>query len=103
MTIDEIQELVVSASPQARHYFSIDTNKPYTFWEETRRLPLMSDDFHEEAWAFYVHRFTNIAHDQEAQLILRTLEADPRVTVSYSSDYDHESGYIHHIYACEGV
>lgn len=102
MTLQEIQALLASIDPDIRHYFSMEENKDYSFWEETRRLPFMADDVHEEAWAFYVHRFTKQENDEIAQAFFSTLDADPRVAVRHTVDFLQEDGYIHHVFECEG-
>ena len=43
MTLAEIQTLLVSADPDIKHYYT-DRAGAYSYWEETQRLPLTSDD-----------------------------------------------------------
>lgn len=102
MTLSDIETLIGGVDAQARHYFSMSTADAYTYWEETQQLPLISDDRHDEAWRFYVHRFTKDAADTVAVTLYSTLDADPRVTVIHTTDYETDSGYIHHTYQCEG-
>ena len=104
MTLQEIRTLLAGVDPEIRHYYSEGTGADYTYWEETRRLPFMADDrYAEEAWRFYVHRYTRSGTDQIANALFDALDQDPRVAVSYSIDYDPQSGYIHHIYECECI
>ena len=102
MTLSDIATLIGTTDSKARHYFSMSTDQAYTYWEETQRLSLTSDDRHDEGWRFYVHRYTKDAADSTAVTLYTTLDADPRVTVIHTVDYDADSGYIHHIYDCEG-
>ena len=105
MTRDEIRALLVTADPNIKHYFSMASGDAYSYWEETQRLPFMGDDCHDaadQAWKFYVHRFTKTENDIIAQTIFDTLDADPRTAVRYSVTYENDTGYIHHIYECEG-
>lgn len=102
MTLSDIRTLVVSVDPVARHYFSTETDSDYTYWEETQRLPFVADDAHDEGWRFYVHRFTKDEFDPIARLLFETMDADPRVAVTYRTDYEPNTGYIHHIFECEG-
>lgn len=104
MTLSEIKALLMDAIPTetVTHYFSTATTKDYTYWEETRRLPLTADDGHDEAWRFYVHRYTKRENDPVAARLYAALDADPRVAVAWTTDYDPASGYIHHIFECEG-
>lgn len=102
MTLGDIRTLLVSADPNIHHYFSTETDRDYTYWEETRRLPLTADDRHLEAWRFWVHRFTRSEFDPVARRIFDLLDSDPRTSVIHTTDFDLESGYIHHIFECEG-
>ena len=102
MTLSDIETLIGGIDAEARHYFSMSTGGAYTYWEETQMLPIISDDRHQEAWRFYVHRFTKDENDSTAAALFSTLDADPRTTVIHSKDYDPDSGYFHHIYQCEG-
>lgn len=102
MTTAEIKALIITVDSNARHRFSMAKGEDYTYWEETRRLPLISDDLHEEAWAFVVHRFTKSDADTVAPALFTALDGDPRVAVKWIQDYDPDTGYIHHIFDCEG-
>ena len=102
MTLREIKTLVVSADPDIRHYFSEEKGRDYSYWEEIRRLAFMSDDRHEEAWRFAVHRFTRAENDPVAKRILDVLDGDDRVAVAYEVAVQ-DDGWIHHIYICEGL
>lgn len=102
MTLIDIRNLLVSVDPNIRHYFTTETERDYSFWEEDQRLPMMADDVHQEAWRFYVHRFTRDEFDPMTRLFFKTLDADPRVAVSETIDYEPDTGYIHHIFECEG-
>lgn len=101
MTLKEIRDLLVSIDPDIRHYFTAGSGRDYTYWEQTDRLALTADNRHEEAWRFYVHRFTRDEFDPLTRRIFETLDADPRTAVSQTDDYEPESGYIHHIFTVE--
>lgn len=103
MTLTEIKMLLVTADQSIRHYFSKSTAKAYSYWEETNRLATDADDSHgEEAWRFYVHRYTKTENDATAKAIFNALDACPDIGVKWTVDYDPDSGYIHHIFECEG-
>ena len=106
MTRSEIKSLLAAADPDIRHYFTMSGAEAYSYWEETRRLPFLADDAHnasDQAWRFYVHRYTKTEDDAIAQTIFNTLDSDPRTTVVWTvSPIDPETGYIHHIFECEG-
>lgn len=104
MTLNDIQALVVSVDPDCGHYESAHAeSEAYTVWREYRRLPMDADDgYAEEGWHFQVDRFTKAEGDAIAAALLAALEADERVAVDYQVDYERDSGYIHHIFDCEG-
>ena len=102
MTLSDIRELLVTVDPAVMHYFSTETDRDYTYWEETSRLPFMGDDTHEEGWRFYVHRFTRDEYDPVAASLFAVLDADPRVAVTHRTDFEPDTHFIHHIFECEG-
>ena len=103
MTVDEIKALLVSVDPSIKHYFTMGKGPAYTYWAEDKRLPLVSNDRHsDEGWRFYVHRFTKREDDPIATALFQALDADDRVAVSRQTDYEADTGYIHHIFTCEG-
>ena len=102
MTLEDIRTLLANVDPDIRHYFSEEPSQDYSYWEETRRLPFMADDLHEEGWRFYVHRFTRDERDPIAPRLFAALESDPGTTVAWRVDHEPDSGYIHHIFECEG-
>ena len=105
MTLNEIKELLVSADQDIKHYFSAESADAYSFWEETQRLPFVGDDHHpdgDQAWRFYVHRFTRTEGDAVALRIFETLDNDVRTAVRWIIDFENDTGYIHHIFECEG-
>lgn len=102
MTLTDIRDLLVSVDPDIKHYFTDSNADAYSYWEEARRLSLFSDDRHEQAWRFYVHRYTKAEDDVMASQLFDALDQDPRIAFQYTVDFDVDSGYIHHIYDCEG-
>ena len=105
MTLSEIRTLLVSVDPDIRHYFSMSDADAYSYWEENRRMRHTADDRHdpaEQGWHFYVHRFTKSEDDAVALSFFSTLDADPRTTVIWQTDRENNTGYIHHIFTCEG-
>ena len=103
MTLDDIRALIVSADADCAHYESAYAGgEAYTVWREVRRLPAMSDDAHDEGWVFQVDRFTKAEGDAVAEAIYQALTGDERVAFSYQVDYEQDTGYIHHIFDCEG-
>lgn len=102
MTLGDIRAVLTAVDPAVRHGFSMEETEDYTYWEETKQLGLISDDRHDEAWRFYVHRFTRDEYDAVAPRLMAALDEDDRITVSHTVDHDPEDGWIHHIFECEG-
>lgn len=104
MTLSDIATLLVTADADMKHYFSMHgSEEPYSYWEETSTLPHTCEDGHTNiGWRFYVHRYTKTEGDSVAAAIFDTLDNDPRTTVRWVIDFDGESGFIHHIFECEG-
>ena len=104
MTLEDIKALVIAIDPTAARYESAkQRSESYTVWNETRMLGLMREDRHEPAWAFQIHHFTKRENDIMVGMIFAALEDDPRVAFEYLADYEPDTGYIHHIFSCEGV
>ena len=103
MTLAEIKALVIACDPNAGHYESAYAGSDaYTVWRELHRLDLMADDLHQSGWAFQIDRFTRSEDDAIAQAFVAALDAEPAVAYSHLTDYERDSGYIHHIFDCEG-
>lgn len=102
MNLEDIQFFCASIDPDIRHYFTTETKKNYSYWEEINVLPLLADDHHEPAWRFAIHRFTRIERDPVVRRLFDVLENDDRIAYSYTSDFEQDTGYIHHVFTCEG-
>ena len=104
MTLNDIKYLIAAVDPASRHYFSESKSRDYTYWEETRRLNTRADDrYADEAWRFYIHRYTKDPADGIADALEAVLDADERIAFSHTRDFDRATGYIHHIFECEGI
>lgn len=105
MTVEEIKAIVVAVDADAGHYDSAyQGTAAYTVWQEIRPLPIMGDDGHAtEAWSFQVDRFTQTEGDAIAAALRAALESNHRVAFGYRVDYEPDTGYIHHIFDCEGI
>ena len=104
MTLSNIQTLLATVDSGIRHYFSAGTGSAYSYWEETQRLNLPTDDSHQahEGWRFYVHRFTKESGDATAAALFKALDEDAGIAVTWTIDFENDTGYIHHIFECEG-
>lgn len=105
MTLNDIRDMLVSVDPDIKHYFSAAEGEAYSYWEETQRIPFVGNDRYpsgDEAWRFYVHRYTKTSGDQIALAFFETLDEDVRTAVRWTIDFENDTGYIHHIFECEG-
>ena len=103
MTVRQIAALVGSADGHARHYYNPHNGEDYTRWQEYERIGQAGDDEWGGGWKFQVDRYTKQEYDPIAEAIEETLKNDPGVAYRYVVDYEQDSGYIHHIFDCEGV
>ena len=102
MTVREIQDFVASIDPLARHHFCTEEGD-FTRWEEIELLPYMGDDEHIEAWRFQIDRFTRSEDDPIAAAFRAALETSHRIAFGYRRTFEPDTGYIHHIFFCEGA
>lgn len=103
MTLQDVRALVLAADAQAMHYMHRRGQGPYTTWRETQRIRRSADDVPELGWAFTIDRFTQTEFDPVAEDIERVLLEAQGVAYRYVVDYERDSGYIHHIFDCEGI
>ena len=105
MTLDYIRELVVSVDENAGHYESAyNESDAFTVWHEIQERTLPGDNTRAETIImFQIDRYTKEEDDEIAAAIKQALTDDERIGFDYLVDYDRPSGYIHHIFDCEGI
>lgn len=103
MTVNNIKTLVLSAAPEAKHYVADKKGESFTIWAETRRLPGTADDRHDMGWAFQIVHYTKGEDDATPEAIEQALIDHPGVAYDYAVSYERSSGYIRHIFDCEGL
>lgn len=103
MTVTDIKNLVISAAPDAKHYYADIGKDPFTIWAETRRLPDAADDRHDMGWAFQIVHYAKLENDSTAEAIEDALIAHPGVTYAYNVGYDRKTGFVRHVFDCEGI
>ena len=104
MTVSEIKTLLTGVDPNVQRYDhdGAGTADAYTVWRETGPIGLYGDGQEEGTIRFQVDRFTKDEDDAIAATLKETLEAQDDITVEYLVDYEKDTGYVHHIYVCEG-
>lgn len=104
MTAAEIKTLLVAVDPNVQRYDhdGAGTSDAYTVWYELRPVGLYGDGQEEGTIRFQVDRFTKEEDDAIAASLKETLEGQDDIAVEYLVDYERDTGYIHHIYVCEG-
>lgn len=104
MTLEDIKTLVTSVDPTAGHYESAyQGGHAYTVWKEGPTLGFTADGKHQGAIKFYIDRFTKDEFDIIAAALFEALENNDRVAFTHTPDYEQDTGYIHHIFDCEGL
>lgn len=103
MTTSDIKTMLVAADSTIERYESSRTgSEAYTVWRELGDGAFMADGQHQGVIRFQVDRFTKTEDDTVAAAIYTALEARDDVSFEYIVDYENDTGYIHHIYDCEG-
>lgn len=99
-----IRDAIKKGDPEAQHYTTSDkTRDAFTVWGEYEAFGLSADDgYVEQGWRFEVDHYTRTEFSPVAAQILAALRSDPGITVSYSVAYDYSTGYIRHVFDCEG-
>ena len=103
MKLKTIAELIGTVDPAARHYDNPHDGTNYTAWREYERLGAARDDRHGYGWKFQIDRFTKQEFDEVAGDLEKMLARTPGIAYTYLVDYEQDTGYIHHIFDCEGI
>ncbi len=104
MTATEIKTLLVGVDPNVQRYDhdGAGTGDAYTVWYEVGRIGAYGDGAEEGTIRFQVDRFTKDEDDAIAAALLAALDGADNIAVDYRVDYERDTGYIHHIFVCEG-
>lgn len=105
MTIQEIKDILTAVDPDAQRYEHdrAGTGDAYTVWAEITPVGFYGDGQEQGSIRFQVDRFTKEEDEAMAESIRRALENTDYITVDYRVDFEKDTGYIHHIFDCEGV
>lgn len=105
MTTQEIEQLLFTIDPEARHYECALDGSNFTVWMEYERIVFYADDGSAElGWRFEVDRYTKDEDDPIAEAIEQLLMAAENVTVKPRRvQFNQQTGYIRHIFDCEAV
>ena len=103
MTCSEIKTFLVTVDPTIQRYTSSHTgSEAYTVWRELGPAPIYADGETQHVMRFQVDRFTKTENDPVALAILIALEERDDIAFQYIVDFEKDTGYIHHIFDCEG-
>lgn len=104
MTVQEIAGIIVQADPDAQHYKAEMDTEAFTVWMEYERIGLMADDeYAEPGWKFEIDRYTKTEFDPIVEKLEQVLTEAPGVTWTHRVMYDIDTGYIRHVFDCEGI
>lgn len=103
MELRDIKLVVIEADPTAQHYASADKDKDaFTVWGEYERIALWGDDeYAEKGWKFEIDHFTRTEFSPIPEKIEQVL-LDRDISFTYRVTYQASTGYIRHIFECEG-
>ena len=103
MTTSDIKTMLVAVDSTVERSESSQTgSEAYTVWRELGDGALFADGVNQGGIRFQVDRFTKTEDDTVAAAIFTALEARDDVSFEYLVDYETDTGYIHHIFDCEG-
>lgn len=103
MTCTEIKNFLVGVDPTIERYESSRSNKnAYTVWYELGTTDHFADGENAGITRFQVDRFTKKENDTVAAAIYAALQDRDDIAFHYDVDYEPDTGYIHHIFDCEG-
>ena len=103
MTTSDIKTMLVAIDSTVERYESSHNgSEAYTVWREVGEGAFFADGQHQGVTRFQVDRFTKTEDDTVAAAIFTALDARDDVAFEYIVDYEADTGYIHHIYDCEG-
>ena len=105
MTVQRIKELLCSIDPDVQRYDhdGAGSADAYTVWQEIQDVGFFGDGQEEGSIHFQVDRFTKEEDEGIALALKALLESQDDIAVNYLVDYERDTGYIHHIYDCEGA
>lgn len=105
MTVQRIKDLLTSIDPNVQRYDhdGAGTADAYTVWQEIRPVGFYGDGQEEGTIHFQVDRFTKTEDEETALALKALLESQDDIAMDYLVDYERDTGYIHHIYDCEGA
>lgn len=103
MTPSEIKAFLVAVDPTIERYESSHAGSDaYTVWRELGPRGIWADGHLQHVMRFQVDRFTKTENDATAMAIRIALEDRDDIAFEYLVDYEPDTGYIHHIFDCEG-
>lgn len=102
LTLRDVQALLLSVDPTIQHYESTNPNADaYAVWYEFQRTGLHAGNLlPEKGWRFQVDYFTKQEFDPLADRYECALEHCPGIAYDRITDYENDTGYIHHIFDC---
>ena len=105
MTVSDIQNFVVAIDPNADHYESeYREGASYTVWyEQGPAEENVGDGEYMGGIKFTIARITRVENDAIAAALYAALDASDTIAFQYKLDFDPESGFILHIFNCEGA
>lgn len=103
MTPSEVRAFLLSVDPTAERYESSRTgSEAYTVWRELGPGQYYADGQTQGVTRFQVDRFTKTEDDPVATALWIALEDSDDIAFDYQVDFEPDTGYIHHIFDCEG-
>jgi hypothetical protein len=103
MTINDFASLVMSIDPNAVRYEAIgQKGDSYTVYAEYKTRVLYANGIPSEtAISVQVDYYTKKENDPRMQDFFNAFTSNEEITCEYSTDFESDTRYIHHIFDCE--
>ena len=103
MMLDEFAALLITADPSATKWKGAGTGN-YTVWRPYETGGLIADGMIVESRIkIQLDRYTKSDVDPVVTAIAEVLAGDDDISFKYFTEFEQDTGYIHHIWDCEVV
>jgi hypothetical protein len=101
MTLFDLRDLLLTVGPPVYHYHAHQQPDSYIVWAEYGGSKLGADSRgQEKAARVQVDLFTRTEFDSNVETITALLDQDDIAASEPLTDYEPDTGYIHHIWDC---
>lgn len=102
--LEYVKNLLSAIDPNVQKFKSTHrAESAFTEWHPIRPIGVHANGKILPGWSFQIDRYCKDDGDEIAADIYCALDEDDRIAVSYEIIYEDDTGYIRHLFSCEGV